>query len=112
MTIDIMHDTYLLVITTCPDKQNADNIAQALVNAKLAACVQTSAPVTSVYLWKGDLCQEQEFSLQIKCHAQDYNELAKLILSMHPYDVPELIALEIANGSPAYLDWIKETTQL
>ncbi|QYK00956.1 divalent-cation tolerance protein CutA [Shewanella psychrotolerans] len=107
-----MHNSYLLVITTCPDKEIAGNIARALVSAKLAACVQISSPVISVYSWQDELCQEPEFSLQIKCHSQHYNEIAKLILSMHPYDVPELIALEIANGSPAYLDWIKETTQI
>ncbi|QYJ85744.1 divalent-cation tolerance protein CutA [Shewanella mesophila] len=107
-----MDDNYLLVITSCPDKEIAASIARAVVNAKLAACVQISSPVTSVYSWQGELCQEQEFSLQIKCHSQNYNELAKLILSIHPYDVPELIALEIANGSSAYLDWIKETTQI
>lgn len=107
-----MNDTCLLVMTSCPDKETADKIARSIVNTKLAACVQISAPVTSVYMWQSELCQEQEFSLQIKCHNRHYDELAKLIISMHPYDVAELIAIEIAKGSSAYLDWIKETTQI
>ncbi|WP_110455820.1 divalent-cation tolerance protein CutA [Shewanella algidipiscicola] len=107
-----MHDTCLLVMTTCPNQDSAIAIARALVDARLAACVQLSAPVTSVYLWQGNLYEEQEISLQIKCPSQAYDEVAELILTLHPYDVPELIATEIAYGSAAYLDWIKETTQI
>ncbi|MCG9695601.1 divalent-cation tolerance protein CutA [Shewanella sp. Isolate11] len=109
---ETVNDSYLLVMTTCPDQQSASKLARALVDAKLAACVQVSSAVTSVYQWQGEVCEEQEFALQIKCHQQRYDELAEMINRLHPYEVPELIATQIVSGSTAYLDWIKETTQL
>lgn len=107
-----MLDTYLLVMTSCPDDATARTIAHDVVDAKLAACAQISAPMTSVYRWQGKVCQESEVSLSFKCHQSLYPQLAEKIIALHPYDVPELIATEIVQGSPAYLDWIKETTQL
>ncbi len=107
-----MNDIYLLVMTTCPTQACASKIARALVETKLAACVQISPQLTSVYHWQGEICEAQEFALHIKCYQQRYDEIVKLIDNLHPYEVPELIATQIVHGSSAYLDWIKETTQL
>ncbi|MCG9712504.1 divalent-cation tolerance protein CutA [Shewanella insulae] len=105
-----MQEKCLLVTTSCPDNETASTLARALVEAKLAACIQISAPVTSLYTWEGEVCQETEVSLQIKCLARHYDKLEQTLLSLHPYQVPELIATEIHTGSAAYLAWIKETS--
>ncbi|QSX29622.1 divalent-cation tolerance protein CutA [Shewanella cyperi] len=106
-----MQDQYaLLVLTTCPDKDTAVSIADVLVQEGLAACVQISAPVQSVYRWQGKVCIETEVQLFIKCHTSGYDALQQRLLSLHPYELPEIIALKLDRGLPGYLDWIKETT--
>ncbi|MCL1035783.1 divalent-cation tolerance protein CutA [Shewanella submarina] len=102
---------YLLVLTTCPSKEEASALARTLVEQKLAACVQISAPITSCYSWDGKVCEEQEFSLQIKCLAACYDALQQAVIASHPYEVPELIAVPVSQGLPAYLEWIKENSQ-
>lgn len=106
-----MQNEFLLVITTSPSQEQAKTLAHKLVKAKLAACVQISQAVTSVYEWQGQVCEEQEFTLHIKCLALHYTAIEQLLSKHHPYDVPELIALPVTQGLPAYFDWIKETTQ-
>ena len=106
-----MQNEFLLVITSCPSEEQAKTLARELVKNKLAACVQISQGITSVYEWQGDLCEEQEFSLQIKCLAKHYSAIEHTLSKLHPYDVPELIAVPVTQGLPAYFDWIKETTQ-
>ena len=106
-----METEFLLVITTTPDETIAKSIAYSLVQSKLAACVQISSLMTSVYEWQGEICEEKEFGLQIKCLAKHYSAIETAVLALHPYDVPELIALPVTQGLPAYFDWIKETTQ-
>ncbi|MCE9679272.1 divalent-cation tolerance protein CutA [Shewanella sp. AS1] len=107
-----MKDNCLLVMTSCPDIDSAKAIAKSLVEARLAACIQISSPVTSVYRWQDEVCEEQEYALQIKCHSACFDKIEQAILALHPYEVPELIAVKIKAGSSAYLDWIKETTQI
>ncbi|MGL4838740.1 divalent-cation tolerance protein CutA [Shewanella sp.] len=106
-----MQDNYLLVYTSCPDEAQAKRLAHALVEARLAPCVQISAPIQSIYYWEGKLCQEQEVSLQIKCLQSRYAQLQQLVQQLHPYQVPEIIAVPVTHGLPAYLDWIKDNTQ-
>ncbi|MGL4612386.1 MAG: divalent-cation tolerance protein CutA [Shewanella sp.] len=106
-----MQDNYLLVYTSCPDEAQAKRLAHALVEAHLAPCVQISAPIQSIYYWEGKLCQEQEVSLQIKCLQSRYAQLQQLVQQLHPYQVPEIIAVPVTHGLPAYLDWIKDNTQ-
>ncbi|MGL4449504.1 MAG: divalent-cation tolerance protein CutA [Plesiomonas sp.] len=106
-----MQDNYLLVYTSCPDEAQAKRLAHALVAARLAPCVQISAPIQSIYYWEGKLCQEQEVSLQIKCLQSRYAQLQQLVQQLHPYQVPEIIAVPVTHGLPAYLDWIKDNTQ-
>ncbi|MCL1057395.1 divalent-cation tolerance protein CutA [Shewanella sp. Choline-02u-19] len=106
-----MDNEFLLVMTTSPDEALAKSLAHTLVQGKLAACVQISSLMTSVYEWQGEICEEKEFCLQIKCLAKHYAAIETAVLELHPYDVPELIAVPVTQGLPAYFDWIKETTQ-
>lgn len=106
-----MQPQYLVVSTSCPDDVHANRIAHALVEARIAACVHISAPIRSVYTWEGKICEEQEISLHIKCLQTLYPELEQLVLKLHPYQVPEIIAVPVTHGLPAYLDWIKDNTQ-
>ncbi|MBR9729576.1 divalent-cation tolerance protein CutA [Shewanella intestini] len=101
---------YLIVLSTFPDNTSATQAAHALVQAKLAACVQIGQAVESVYMWDGQICQSQEVPLQIKCLACHYHAIEQLIISVHPYDVPEVIATPLTQGLPSYFTWIKETT--
>lgn len=106
-----MPATYLLVITTCPDNASAKRIASALVEAKVAACVQLIPQIESFYVWKNEVCHSSEVALHIKCVADNYDSIQQLVIQMHPYEVPELIAMPISHGLPNYLNWIKETSQ-
>jgi len=96
----------LLVITNCPDEECAHAIALAVVEARLAACVNILPRIQSVYRWQGAVESTTEIPLFIKATAANYPALEKLIAERHPYAVPEIIALPIAQGLPAYLNWI------
>lgn len=100
----------LLVITNCPDEESANAIALAVVEARLAACVNILPRIQSVYRWQGAVESATEIPLFIKATAANYPALEKLIAERHPYDVPEIIALPIAQGLPAYLNWVAEET--
>ena len=101
----------LLVITNCPDEEVANRIALALVEEQLAACVNLLPRVQSVYRWQGAIESASEVPLLIKTTAGRYTELEAAIRELHPYDVPEIIALPIAQGLPAYLDWLAAETR-
>lgn len=96
----------LLVLTNLPDQANADELAAALVDKKLAACVNIMAPCQSVYRWEGKIEQTTEVTLVIKTVAARYAELEQAICAAHPYDVPEIIAIPLTYGLPAYLKWV------
>lgn len=95
-----------LVITTLPDKSSAVNLANHIVAGKLAACVNLVEGITSVYEWDGKLDQASEVLLLAKTAAARVPALKAAILEQHPYDLPELIVLDVSDGSPAYLDWV------
>ncbi len=101
----------LLVIANCPDEAYANQIALAVVEAGLAACVNLLPRVQSVYRWQGAIESASEVPLLIKTTAGRYGELEAAIRALHPYDVPEIIALPIAQGLPAYLDWLAAETR-
>lgn len=105
-----MQDEFLLVITSCPTQELASDLARLLVKSRLAACAQISSPMTSVYEWEGEICEETELSLQIKCLALNYSEIETKIKQLHPYEVPEIIAIPLSHGLPNYLKWIREVT--
>jgi len=101
---------YLLVLTTCPDEACAQQLAHDLVKHRLAACVSRMAGITSVYPWQGQLHESKEIQLMIKTKASCYIQLEQAIIAIHPYQVPEIIALPIAQGLAQYLQWIDDNT--
>lgn len=102
----------LLVLTNCPDEESANAIALALVEERLAACVNILPRVQSIYRWEGAVESATEIPLLIKATAANYSALETAIRDRHPYTVPEIIALPVERGLPAYLEWIaSETTQ-
>ncbi len=99
----------LVVLVTCRTPAEARRIARALVERKLAACVNVlETPVRSVYRWKGKVETAKEFLLVIKSSKKLFPALRAAIERLHSYEVPEIIALPIAAGSPAYLNWLEE----
>jgi periplasmic divalent cation tolerance protein len=102
---------YWQIATTLASEAEALQLAQAIVERRLAACVQVVGPITSVYRWQGAMETSREWQCLIKTPAACYDELASTILELHAYDVPELIATEIVAGSPTYLAWIAQETR-
>lgn len=100
----------LLVLTNCPDEATANAIALALVEEKFAACVNILPRVQSVYRWQGAVESASEIPLLIKSTVGRYAELEAAIRARHPYDMPEIIALPITQGLPAYLNWVATET--
>lgn len=101
-----MKNDYQIVLSTCPDAATARTIATALVERGLAACVNIVPGVESVYRWQGKVEQGSELLLLIKSRADAYATLEQAILELHPYELPEIVALPLAAGLPAYLGWI------
>lgn len=100
---------YQLVLTTCPDETVARNIAKHLVTEKLAACVNIIANITSVYTWQEQLQCDSEVQLVIKTEASSFIKLNERINQLHPYDVVEVVALNIQQGDKQYLNWISNS---
>lgn len=100
----------LLVLTNCPDETVANTIARAVIEEKLAACVNILPRVQSVYRWQGSVESASEVPLLIKTAASAYPALERRIAELHPYELPEIIALPIAHGLPAYLNWLAAET--
>ncbi len=96
----------IMVLCNVPDAALAQQIAETLVGEQLAACVNIMAPCRSVYRWQGKLENASEVPLQIKTTAAAYPALQARLLQLHPYEVPEIIALPLAAGLPAYLTWV------
>ncbi|GAB5604098.1 divalent-cation tolerance protein CutA [Sideroxyarcus sp. TK5] len=101
----------LLVVTTLPDRATAERIAEALVTARAAACVNVLAECTSVYRWQGKVERAGEVPMLIKTTRTAYARLETTLRTLHPYDVPEIVALPVTAGLPAYLDWVTQETK-
>ncbi|HSF79151.1 MAG TPA: divalent-cation tolerance protein CutA [Steroidobacteraceae bacterium] len=104
-----MKNQYLVVFCTCPDGATADSLASALVGENLAACVSRVAGVRSTYRWEGRIHDDEEILLIIKTSAQRLATLSARIQALHPHEVPEVIAVEVAGGSERYLAWLGQT---
>jgi len=103
---------YIIVLITCPNKEVSEGVAKALLEQKLAACVNTMTPVTSLYTWKGEINRDEEMLLIVKSRADLFeSELIPAVKAVHPYEVPEIIALPVIMGSEDYLGWIREVTR-
>lgn len=104
-------DDCILIMTSCPSEDVGLGIAKLLVAENLAACAQLGSPMTSVYSWQEKVCEDREYPLYIKTRKALYAKVEALILTQHPYELPEIIALPITQGLPGYLNWIKDNTQ-
>lgn len=100
-------ESYIQITTTTDKKEVAERIAFRLVEEKLAACVQIVGPITSIYRWKGTIERAEEWQCIIKSREDLYKEIEHAIKSVHPYEVPEIIAIPIVAGSGAYLEWLR-----
>lgn len=104
-----MPNEYCVVLTTTENKDDAKAIAKALLEAKLAACVQLH-PIDSLYTWKGEMAEESEILLLIKTRRELFGRLEESIKANHKYETPEIVQLPIEAGSKEYLGWINEVT--
>jgi periplasmic divalent cation tolerance protein len=102
-------EEFIQVTTTTAKKEDAERIARTLVEARLAACVQILGPITSIYRWKGKIETEEEWLCLIKSSRSRYGAIEEMILSLHPYETPEIVASEIIAGSSGYLGWLKDS---
>jgi len=101
----------IVIFTTCPNEAAASRMARDLVESGLAACVSRVGPVQSTYRWQGAVQDEPEVLLVIKTVTARYPELEMRLKSLHPYEVPEIIALPVAAGSADYLSWLQEAVR-
>jgi len=105
-----METECLVVLCTCPDAASADTIARALVERRLAGCVNVLPGLRSVYTWKGACESAEEHLLFIKVRTTAYDSVEREIRALHPYELPEIVAVPIAAGLPDYLSWIKQNS--
>jgi periplasmic divalent cation tolerance protein len=101
---------YVLVMTTLPAAHDAAAVARALLEDRLAACVNVLPEMRSIYRWKGAIEEERERQVLIKTTRRRLTDLSERLRALHPYEVPEFIVVPIVDGSDAYLGWIGEST--
>jgi periplasmic divalent cation tolerance protein len=106
-----MTSEHLVVLSTCPDRQVAEGIAQTLVEARHAACVNIVPGITSVYRWEGEIQQDAELLLVIKTTAGSYRGVEETIRQLHPAELPEVVALSMQGGLGDYLHWVALETR-
>lgn len=99
------------VETTVDTEEGAQRVARAVIEHQVAACAQVSGPITSFYRWEGEVQNDPEWIVVIKTTADRLETLTARILDVHPYDVPEIVAVPVVGGNPAYLDWVQEETR-
>ncbi len=97
---------YQITFCTCPSRKSAEAIATQLIKHQLAACVNIIPGITSVYEWQGEIESAQEHLLIVKSRAEKFNAIESEIKQLHPYELPEIIAVPIERGLPEYLQWI------
>ena len=102
----------ILVFTTCPDAATSNRVAQALVGQQLAACVNIVPGLTSVYRWQGKVETAAEQLLVIKTRRAAYGAVEAAIRNAHPYELPEVLAIPIGTGLPAYLAWVVDNVRV
>ena len=103
-------DEIWLVYSTAPNKETARQIADALVGERLAACVSMLPGVFSIYRWKGQVETAEEVGLMIKTTKRSFTALSARLVKLHPYETPEVVALPVTDGLPAYMRWVVEET--
>lgn len=103
-------DDLRLLYCTCPDSETAQRIAQALVGQRLAACVNIVPGLRSIYRWQDSVHDDGELLLLIKTRAACIEALTESIRALHPYELPEVIAVPVVAGLAPYLDWVRDST--
>jgi periplasmic divalent cation tolerance protein len=103
-------DAAIVVLTSLPDRETAQAVARALVEGRLAACVSVGPAVESMYHWRGRIETAAEVPLAIKTRAVLYSKVEAEIRRLHPYELPEVVAVPVAHGFEPYLDWIRGET--
>lgn len=101
---------FQLILCTCPDQKSARFISNNLITKKLAACVNILPNITSVYEWEGKVVEATEVQLLIKTQAVLFNAVNDEIIRIHPYDTPEVIAIDITQGNSDYMQWLNKVT--
>jgi len=97
---------FIQVITTVSNKEDAKKIANTLVEKKLAGCVQIIGPITSIFRWKEKIEEAEEYMCIVKTREDRYEDVEKAIKEAHPYDVPEILSVQVNDGNKSYLDWL------
>lgn len=105
-----MTESILLTFCTCPDDAAANQIAETLVRERHAACVNRLSGLVSTYRWQGELQRDEETLLLIKTTAARFAELCTRLRELHPYELPEIIAVPVDRGLPEYLKWVSTCT--
>lgn len=101
----------VVAFCSCPDQTTAEELARGLVEKGWSACVQIMPLVTSIYVWQGELCQENEVLLVIKTAAEIMPKLTQWLIAQHPYDLPEVIAVPVVAGASGYIDWLLQNSR-
>ena len=104
-----MNSAHCMVLVTVPTPEEGDRIGEALLQKQLAGCINILPMTCSLYFWEGKLCKEPEYLLLIKTRTELFEPIVRLVEEIHPYELPEIIALPIVAGS-AYLEWIDTQT--
>ena len=104
-------DAFVVVLVTAPTAEVATTIAHAVVGEKLAACVNIVPGLRSIYAWQGKLCDDTEVLCIVKTRRALFSALRDRVTALHPYEVPEIIALPISDGSAPYLAWLQHETE-
>lgn len=101
---------YCIVMTTFENEEQAEKMIEAVLKEKLAACIQTFN-IKSHYVWNNEICVEPELLVWFKTQSKLYGELYNLIKKLHPYETPEIIKVDIADGDKTYLEWMSNVTK-
>ncbi len=104
-------ETAVRVETTVDSREGAERVARSVVEHRLAACAQVSGPITSFYRWEGQVQADEEWMVVIKTAADRLEDLTSHIRGVHPYDVPEVVAVPVTGGNPAYLEWVRDESR-
>lgn len=102
-----MEAKMVMIVSSFPSKETAKTVAKKLVEKKIAACVQITAPVTSIYEWEGKINEDEEVLIFIKTSVLLENKAVEFIKENHPYEVPEIIALPVTGGFEKYIEWVE-----
>jgi periplasmic divalent cation tolerance protein len=99
-------NNFIQVVTATEKKEQAEHIAKAIIDQRLAGCAQILGPITSIYHWKGKVERAEEWLCVLKTRADRFGQLEQAIKSLHPYETPEILAFPVSAGSASYLDWL------